>query len=64
LDVILSFNGTPIRSGQQLVALIQSTKVGKPAIIQLWRQGEVLEIQASIGESGTQPRPPAQTEEQ
>ncbi len=62
LDVILSFNGTPIRSGQQLVSIIQGTKVGKTVTIQLWRQGEILELQASIGESGTLPRQPVQQE--
>jgi serine protease Do len=57
-DVIVSFNGEPIRSSDRLFFLIQSSKVGESAKIDVWRQGRMLQLMAVIAESGGARVPP------
>lgn len=49
-DVMLSFNAKPIHSASQLLALVQASRVGQPATLQIWRRGQTLELKATIAE--------------
>ena len=51
-DVILSLNGTTIGSASQLVRLLQSTRIGEAVKLGVWRNGQTLELKATIAESG------------
>lgn len=51
-DVVRSFNGTTIRSANQLFALVQSTRIGETVTLGVWRKGQALELKATITESG------------
>jgi serine protease Do len=51
-DVIVSFNGKTIHSYSQLFTLVQKTTVGEVATLEVWRKGEMLELKATITESG------------
>ena len=51
-DIIRSLNGETIRSATQLLARIQTTRVGDAVTLGVWRQGNLLEIKATIAESG------------
>jgi serine protease Do len=57
-DVIVAFDGEPIRSSDRLFFLIQSTKVGEAVRLDVWRQGSMLELSAVIAESGGNVVPP------
>ena len=48
----VSFNGTAIRSATQLFTLVQGTRVGDAVTLGVWRKGELLELKATITESG------------
>jgi serine protease Do len=63
-DVIQSYNGVAIRSMDQLFNLVQGTEVGEEVPIVVWRAGEVMNLKATISESGKvratpTPAPPA-----
>lgn len=51
-DVIQFYNGIAIRSMDQLFNLVQGTEVGKEVPIVVWRAGEVVNLKATISESG------------
>ena len=51
-DVIRSLNGTTIRSASQLFAIIQTTRIGETVTLGVWRKGQMLELKATIAESG------------
>jgi len=51
-DIVLSFNGTKIRSASQLFTLVQATRIGKEVTLGVWRKGELLELKTVITESG------------
>jgi Do/DeqQ family serine protease len=51
-DVILSLNGETIRSAAQLIARIQTTHIGTAVTLGVWRDGQTLELKATIAESG------------
>jgi serine protease Do len=55
-DVVQTYNGKKIRSADQLIAFVQSTKVGEMATLGVWRKGQPLELKASITESGASPQ--------
>jgi S1-C subfamily serine protease len=50
-DVVLAFNGEAIRSASQLFALVQSTRAGDAATLNIWRKGQLMELRAIIGDS-------------
>jgi len=50
-DVIVRFDGESIDSLAELVALVQRSRVGQRVVIDIWRAGERLELEARIGES-------------
>ena len=50
-DILISYNDEPIQSYAQLFARVQATRVGEAVDIQIWRQGQVLQVAAVIAES-------------
>jgi len=57
-DIILKFNGQPIKSSIDLPRLVGGTRPGTQAQITLWRKGAVRELEARVGampEEGTKP---------
>jgi S1-C subfamily serine protease len=52
-DVVRSINGTPIRSATQLLTLVQTTHIGDSVTLGVWRKGQLLELKATITESGS-----------
>jgi serine protease Do len=51
LDVIRSVNGEEILASGQLLALVQRSRVGQVMELDVWRNGEILELKATIAES-------------
>src|SRR2546421_1399996 len=49
-DVILSFNGKPIETSNQLPPLVASTKPGAKAQLELWREGKKQNLNIAVGE--------------
>jgi serine protease Do len=43
-DVILSFNGKPIRDGQELRQRVAEAQVGVPAAMSILREGKPLDL--------------------
>lgn len=58
-DIVLKYNGTTILSTEQLISLVQHTEIGSTVIMEIWREGEVKELECTIVEA----KPPAQSEE-
>jgi serine protease Do len=60
-DVVTSFNGEAIHSATQLFSLVQNTRVGDTVSLGVWRNGESLQLKATIAESGdgAAAKPPA-----
>lgn len=50
-DVILSYDGQPIRDTTQLISLVQRTKIGKKVPLRIWRDGTETTLEATIAES-------------
>ena len=50
-DVILSYDGQPIRDTTQLINLVQRTKIGKKVPLRIWRDGTETTLEATITES-------------
>ncbi|MEN9974073.1 MAG: hypothetical protein RLZZ282_79 [Verrucomicrobiota bacterium] len=50
-DVVRSINGTLIRSASQLFAVVQTTRIGDAVTLEVWRNGRLLELKATITES-------------
>jgi serine protease Do len=50
-DVILKFNGEPIKSTSQLISLVQRSRSGETVPLEIWRRGQVMELKATIAES-------------
>jgi Do/DeqQ family serine protease len=51
-DIVVSFNGVPIRSATQLFTLVQGTRIGQAVTLGVWRNGVAIELKAIIAESG------------
>ncbi|HVJ45771.1 MAG TPA: trypsin-like peptidase domain-containing protein [Luteolibacter sp.] len=54
-DIILNFNSQPIRSASQLVSLVQRSRIGDKISLKIWRDGTVIDIQATIAEAPATP---------
>jgi serine protease Do len=54
-DIIVTYNGNPVTGTTQLISLVQRSKIGKTIAIGVWRNGEMIELQASIKEANTAP---------
>ncbi len=50
-DVILLFDGKPVRSSSDLPRMIESTKPGTRANLQVWRKGAHRELSVIVGEA-------------
>lgn len=51
-DVVISFNGETIRTTRRLFAMVQAAGVGRSIPLRVWRKGEMLDLTATIRESG------------
>ena len=51
-DVIISYNGHPIKDGEDLVSRVASTPVGSEATVEVLRGGKKLEFKLTVGERG------------
>ena len=49
-DVILSFDGKPVKEMRELPRMVAETKVGKKVPVVLWRQGRKVETTVVLGE--------------
>lgn len=49
-DIILSFNGTPIRDTHELPRVVADTDVGKQVPVTIWRDGKQMTLQAVLAE--------------
>ena len=65
-DVLISYNGSPIKEQSDLPRLVAATEPGSTIGFQVWRNGEVVRLQAQIGELGeeTRAQQPKQQEEE
>jgi len=52
-DVIRSLNDKAIHSATQFLEIIQATPIGDSVKLGVWREGRLLELKATIAESGT-----------
>ena len=61
-DVILSANGTPVKSRDQLIAMIKATKIGQSISLQVWSAGikHLATVQVSERPADLQGPPPQQ----
>jgi serine protease Do len=49
-DVILSFNGHPIRELRDLPRLVAATEPNQTAALEVWREGQTIQLQSTVGE--------------
>ncbi|MCF7731675.1 MAG: trypsin-like peptidase domain-containing protein [Akkermansiaceae bacterium] len=52
-DVVLKFDGQPIKSTDQLISLVQRSKADKTVPIEIWRRGQMITLKATIIESAS-----------
>lgn len=50
-DVVLKYNDEPIKTTAQLISLVQRSRAGSEAKLEIWRRGQVMELKATIIES-------------
>ena len=62
-DVIVSFDGHPIKDMEQLPKLVAATEVGKKAKLGLIREGKSLEVEVTVGELKDEGRQAKETPE-
>jgi serine protease Do len=55
-DVILSFNGSPVKQLRDLPRLVAATASGSAASVTVWRNGQSTELHATLGEAPENPR--------
>ena len=55
-DVIVAFNGTPIKDMEQLPRAVASVAVGKKVKVKLLREGKTLEVEVTIAEGREEKR--------
>ncbi|MGA2325408.1 MAG: Do family serine endopeptidase [Bryobacteraceae bacterium] len=49
-DVIIAFNGQPVKDGDDLVSRVSSTPVGSVASVTVLRQGKQMDLKLTVGE--------------
>jgi Do/DeqQ family serine protease len=54
-DIIITYDGNPVTGTTQLISLVQRSKIGKTIAVGVWRNGELIELRASIAEANTAP---------
>jgi serine protease Do len=55
-DVILKFNGAPVKDADHLQSLVAAQDPGKPAELQVRREGKDVNVKVDLGERPTNPR--------
>lgn len=50
-DVVVALDGEEIRSSSQLIARVQTSRVGSKIGLEVWRKGESLRMEVTVGES-------------
>jgi serine protease Do len=55
-DVILSFNGAPVKQLRDLPRLVAGVAPGSAASLTVWRNGQVSELHTNVGEAPENPR--------
>jgi S1-C subfamily serine protease len=50
-DVIISIDGKTIQNSNQLFSIIQGSRVGGTVVLEVWRSGSIVKLQAKIAES-------------
>lgn len=50
-DIILKYNNVEITNTDQLITLVQRSKIDMSASIQIWRKGQIIDLTATIRES-------------
>jgi S1-C subfamily serine protease len=48
-DVIVSLNGTPIRSMDDLLLQVRRQDIGDTVTLEVWRDGEIIEVEMEVG---------------
>jgi S1-C subfamily serine protease len=51
-DVLVKYDGEPVKSVSQAISLMQRSRVGAVVTLEVWRRGETLELKATIAEGG------------
>ncbi len=51
-DVVLSYGNEQVESSSALISMIQRTAAGQEVRLEVWRNGEIVQLTATIGESG------------
>jgi len=59
-DIILSFNGKPVRSANELPRNVAGTKPGTEVSLEVWRKGRRQTLAATVGEFAAEQQPVAQ----
>ena len=54
-DVVFSYDGEAIKDTAHLISLVQRSGIGKKVKIGVWRQGELIELEAVISEATSPP---------
>ncbi len=49
-DIILSFDGKPINTQEDLPRIVSATKSGSKVAIQIWRKGATMDLMVTVGE--------------
>jgi S1-C subfamily serine protease len=52
-DVVVSFNGAPVEDGGQLSRLIQDSRIGSTAAVEVIREGEKVALKVPITSTST-----------
>jgi S1-C subfamily serine protease len=48
-DVIVSLDGTPIRSMDDLLLQVRRQDIGDTVTLEIWRDGEIVEVEMEVG---------------
>ncbi len=54
-DVVISYNGETVKDTAHLISLVQRSKIGKTVKMGVWRNGQTIEIEATITEAASDP---------
>jgi Do/DeqQ family serine protease len=54
-DVIVSYEGEPVRDTAHLISLVQRSSIGNKVKMGVWREGKPLELEATISEATSPP---------
>ena len=63
-DVVLSFNGAPVREMRDLPRLVAATSPGTSASLGVWRGGKSTDMQVKVGDAPENPKVAASTGDQ